>query len=305
MEKLLIYFTDSVLRAPTIGCMLMCLTAALVGSFVVLRRKSLIGETLAHACYPGVIVALLLDYLLTHGEEYELISMLSIMIGAAISALLGMYTIHRLEKQYKVSGDAALSATLSMFFGVALLLLSALQQSYPTLYKELQAYLFGQVATMRDVHVAVYGALSSVVLVLIILYFREIQAVIFDPVFAELIGIKKNRIEALLFLMTVLAVVVGIRSCGVVLVSAMLIFPTVCARFFTDRLAPLLALAALFGICSGFFGVVLSHEASIFFLEKGQNQLLSFPTGPMIVVVAALFLCMTLLYSLSKKWRKL
>ncbi|MDB6081065.1 MAG: putative metal transport system rane protein [Chlamydiia bacterium] len=296
------YFTDSVLHAPTIGCMLMCLTAALVGTFVVLRKKSLIGETLSHACYPGVIIALFIERLFFSAENHELVQMLIVLGGAAFSSFLGMYTIHILEKRYHVSTDAALSATLSIFFGIGLLLLSGLQQEYPSLYKDLQSYLFGQVATMRDIHVMVYAILASFVLLLIFLYFREIQAVIFDSTFADIVGISLKKIETLLFVMVVLAVVIGIRSCGVVLISAMLIFPAAAARQCSHNLIAVLGIAAIFGLIAGFFGVVLSHEVSTYFGETGPGMSssissFSFPTGPMIVVVAACIFCIVIFFS--------
>ena len=290
------YFTDSVLQAPTIGCMLMCLVAALVGTFVVLRGKSLIGETLSHAAYPGVIIALLCERYFFINSEYELLVLSSVLIGAVTSCLAGVYLIELLEKSFRVPADAALSFVLSSFFGIGITVLSALQQDFPTLYKELQAYLFGQAATMRDIHVIIYACLALLVIIFILIYFREIQALLFDPIFADLIGIKRKKIEALLFCMLVLAVVIGIRSCGVVLMSAMLIFPAACARQFTNKLSTLLALAALFGIVCGYFGVVLSHEMSLFFWQ-GVGKVSSFPTGPMIVLLAALIFFISILFS--------
>ncbi len=297
------YFQDSVLQAPTIGSMLMCLIAALIGTFVVLRAKSLIGETLSHACYPGVIIALLLEHYFFQDAGHEITILLSVLIGATISSLLGMYLIDLLEKRFAVKSDSALSFVLSAFFGIGITLLSALQQDHPALYKELQAYLFGQAATMRTIHVVIYACFAVVIIFFIVLFFRDIQAVLFDPVFSEVSGIKRKRVEMLLFCCLVASVVIGIRTCGIVLMSAMLIFPAVSARFFTHRLSTLLVLAGFFAVLSGFFGVVFSHEASLYFWkEQGPGggmggKVVSFPTGPMIVLCAAVLFFISILFS--------
>jgi manganese/zinc/iron transport system permease protein len=308
MQSLSSYFTDSVLRAPTIGCMLMCLIASLIGTFALLQRKSLIGEALSHACYPGVILALFIERLIFQDVDTEISLIIFVLAGAFIACLLGIYFINFLEKCFRVPTDAALAVTLSLFFGIGYTILSALQQDYPSLYQELQAYLFGQAATLREIHVQVFEVLAIFVIGMVILFFRPIKAVIFDPVFSEVVGIKKNKIESLLFFLIVLAVVIGIRSIGVVLMSAMLIFPAASSSQFTKTLASQLILASLFGILSGFFGVVFSHEISHLFLTS-SGKTASFPTGPMIVMIAAIIFLFSILFApkkglLSRVWRR-
>src|SRR5690242_9410730 len=119
------YFTDLSLRAPTIGCMLMCFIAALIGTFVVQQRKSLIGETLSHACYPGVVLSLLLNRVLFDGES-DIKPLLMVLGGAFLASLCAIYFIQFLEKTNRVPSDSALTVTLSLFFGIGYLLVSAL-----------------------------------------------------------------------------------------------------------------------------------------------------------------------------------
>lgn len=278
------YFTDPVLAAPTIGSMLMCVIAAFVGTFSVLKRQSLVAEALSHASYPGVICSLLLGRVLfDQGNDWH--DLYIPLIGAAITSLLGMYCIQKLTTKYKIASDSALCFVLASFFGVALVILSGVQSSYPTLYRELQSYLFGQAATQTSVHVILYARLALVALGLCFCFYRPIKAVIFDPEFAKAIGIDVRKVEVVLLAVTVLAVVVGIRSLGVVLMSAMFIFPAVASRLWTARLELVLLLASLFGLISGFFGVYLSHEMSQIISDTGQYT--SFPTGPMIVLSGA------------------
>ena len=162
------YFTDPVLAAPTIGSMLMCMIAAFVGTFCVLKERSLVGEALSHACYPGVICSLIFSKLCLDPNN-ELGLLLSPLVGAAVTALLGMYLIHLLTSRCRVYPDSALCFILASFFGVALVLLSSLQTSYPTLYRELQGYLFGQAATQTTIHIQVYAALTIFVLGTVVL----------------------------------------------------------------------------------------------------------------------------------------
>ena len=183
-----------------------------------------------------------------------------------------------------------------IFFGVGFLILSSLQQSYPTLYREIQAYLFGQAATMTSMHVYIYGSFAILVVGVIIFFFKPIQAVVFDPLFADISGLPRKKIEQLLFILLVVAIVIGIRSVGVVLISSMLIFPAVCARHCTSTLASLLLGASLFGLLSGYFGVYFSHEASMYFYVH-HGKILSFPTGPMIVLFANTLFFIVLLFS--------
>jgi manganese/zinc/iron transport system permease protein len=267
------FFTDPVLMAPTIGCMLMCLVGAVVGTFSVLRKQALVGEMLSHACYPGVVLALALI-----GSAFEAVAM----AGAFLSCIAGMVLVEFLQKKYKVSSDAALCFVLASFFGIGLTVLTALQQGMPLLYKQLQSYLFGQAATMTSDHLWLYAMLSITILLFVLIFYRLIQVTIFDPEYATVLGMNIPFAKMLLLILTVASVCVGIRSVGVVLMSSMLIFPSVTARFWTHKLVPLLFLSAFFGLLAGFLGVYFSHIWSVQFA-------VSIPTGPTIVIVSGLF----------------
>ncbi len=283
------YFTDSILRAPTIACMLMCAASSLVGTLTFIRKRSLIGESLAHASYPGAILGALLawgGFSMRQGEGFSLL----VLLGAFLSALLGLYCIDRLEKCLKVSSDAALCFVLSAFFGVGLTVASYIQFSHTLLYQKVQVYFYGQAATMTDVHIFVYGALFLLVAGIIWAFYKEIQASSFDRGFAESIGLRMRLTDSLILLLVALAVVIGMRSVGFVLISAMLIAPAAAARQFTHHLSHMLILSVVFGGFSGFLGNYLSVE-----LTKGSSDLsFALPTGPMIVLIASLFCLLAL-----------
>lgn len=297
MDSPFIFFTDAVLRGPTIGCMLMCLASALVGVIVFLRKQSLLGEALSHTAYPGVVLGVIIAGSLSLNDTYETEIALLILFGAFFSALLGLRVIQLLTSKLKIRSDSALCFALSGFFGIGITLASHVQFSHPALYRQIQAYLYGQAATMSDIHIVVYGILSLVVLLILWIFYKEIQVILFNTEYAKSLNIHVEMIDGLIFLLTVLSVVIGIRSVGVVLMSAMLIAPAVAARQYTNKLHLMLFLAAFVGVVSAFFGNYFSVELSQHFALQYPLEYIALPTGPMIVLVASIVCLLSLLFS--------
>lgn len=297
IESPFIYFYDPVLRAPTIGCMLMCFASALVGVIVFLRKQSLLGEALSHASYPGIIVGVICAGFFEINESQETTLALMVMGGAFISAVLGLRTIIFLTHRLKVSPDASLCFVLAAFFGMGLTLASRVQFSHSSLYRQAQIYLYGQVATMTDFHILIYTFLSAIILTIVILFYKEIQTIAFDRQYAVSIGINTKVIDTIVFVLIVLAVVIGIRSVGVILMSAMLIAPAATARQYTNQLSTMFILAAFFGTLSGFLGNYLSVELSTSWSHEMHYNRLSLPTGPMIVIIASMICVISLLFA--------
>ncbi|HEX4839757.1 MAG TPA: iron chelate uptake ABC transporter family permease subunit [Rhabdochlamydiaceae bacterium] len=285
MTPLLDFFSDPILRPSTLGCMLMCFASALVGVVVFLRKRSLIGETLSHASFPGVVIGVFVSALLMPFSD-ELISLV-ILCGAFLFAFLGLKTLSFLENKARVKADSALCFVLASFFGLGILIASRLQQTYPLWYKQALTFLYGQAATMTNMHILLYGCFSLVILGFILYFYRYLEAVNFDPSFSETLGIRSKRLDEIMFFLIVLAIVIGIRSVGVVLMAGMLIGPAVTARPLTNRLSYHFALAGAFGVASGFLGNYLSVVI--------PNEDYSLPTGPMILMVSSLFCFLSLL----------
>lgn len=263
-------FTDPILRAPTIGSMLMCLSAALVGVLVFVRKRSLLGEALSHAAYPGVTGAIVCAGFFSLEGSFPLL----ILLGAALSSLAGFCLIDFLEKKLRVSDDAALCFVLALFFGIGITVASYAQNAYTALFRQIQTYLYGQAATMTDLHILIYACLSFLVASSLFLFYKEFLALSFDRPYSVASGMSSKPIYFLFIFLVVIAVTIGIRSVGVILMSAMLIAPASAARQFTNRLSRMFILSGIFGIFSGFMGNYLS----LLFPKM--------PTGPMIVLVA-------------------
>jgi manganese/zinc/iron transport system permease protein len=287
------YFTDPVLRAPMIGSILMCLSAALIGVIVFLKKQSLIGEALSHAAYPGVVCGVIFVGVLFGDSTSSPFAGVAMLTGAFLTAILGSRMITWLENKHKVNADAALCFTLSFFFGIGITLASHIQFSFSNLYRQVQIYFYGQAATMTDIHILIYGILVLFVLTSLFILRKEFKIWLFDPIYSKVIGINTKMIGLVFLLLATLSIVIGIRSVGVVLMSAMLIAPAAAARQCTSHLKTMFLLAAIFGISSAGLGTYLANELS-------THAKVSLPTGPMIVLIAASICILALAFAPEK-----
>lgn len=298
LDSIFLFFTDPVLKAPTIGCILMCIAAALIGVIVFLQKSSLVGETLSHATYPGVIFAAFTAYIFPNlqGSFFPLL----ILLGAALSAWLALQCITVLQNRFNISRDASLCTILSAFFGIGVTFASYAQFNFSSLYVQIQSYLYGQAATMTQSYVYIYLALALLIIFTVLIAHKEILAINFDPTFSKIIGIKGKWIHRTLSLLLVLAVVIGIRSVGLILMSGMLIAPAITARYLTHSLKKMFLFAAFVGMISGFLGIYLSVNLAELATPDDSIKTLSLPTGPMIILVAAIITLLALLFSPQK-----
>jgi manganese/zinc/iron transport system permease protein len=248
-----------------IGSLLIGATGGLLGTFAVLRKRSLLGDALAHAALPGVAGA----FLLTGSKTLPVL-----ITGATISGVLGVLTIQFIVNQTRIKADAALGIVLSVFFGVGIVLLTHIQQSGVGNQSGLDKFLFGQAASIVRSDVKVMCALSALVLVAVAAFYKEFKALIFDPDYLSSVGYSARGVDLLLMGLIVLTVMVGLQAVGVILIAAMLITPAVSARFWTEKLGTMLAIATGLGAVSGTMGTWISTMAP------------KVPTGPVMVLVA-------------------
>jgi manganese/zinc/iron transport system permease protein len=168
-----------------------------------------------------------------------------------------------------------------------------MQESAPMWISQVNALLYGQAATLTDIHILIYGILALCSVSFVACAFRPLQMLLFDRGFAKSIGIRAKTIERLLFFLILLSIVAGIRSVGVILMSGMLIAPAIAARQFSSNLKSVFFLSALFGALSGLLGNVFSVEIAL-------RYQIYIPTGPMIVLVGSTFAFFGLLFSPSR-----
>jgi manganese/zinc/iron transport system permease protein len=298
------FWSDPLLRGPFIACAMLGALGGCFGVLLVFRRQSLVGETLSHACYPGLIIgALIAEVLLQVADETILA-----FIGAMVSCLVAAKAIAYLEKRCRIPGDAALSCVLATSFSIGLSLVSSVQAVYPALWRRLQMLLVGQAATMRDQQavLALFCALLGGGCIW--RFRRSLKVRLFDRDFASLTRLTNRVLEGLFLVILVLTVIVSVRLMGIVLMSALFIFPAVSARLLSSNFQRILVLAALIGGACGCGGLLISN-ACAFSLTSVDGRSLWLPTGPLIVLfLVACFSCV-LLFSpreglCIRAWRK-
>lgn len=287
------FFIDPVLRSPTIGTMLMSVSASLIGVLLLLNKRSLIAETLSHAAYPGVVFSLLFAGIFF--PSYEKWNLLFMILGAFVFSYLALKMIAYLEKVQNVKSDAALCFVLAWFFGIGIVATSGLQSILPKMQKQVQMLLFGQAATMTDFHIYLYGVLSVLVGAVFYSIYPSLQATAFDREFAKSSNISVRFVEGICFWILLTSLILGIRCVGVVLMSAMVIAPAVAARQWTNSLARMFVIAAVFGIVSSFLGNVSSVLGSIYLTTPTHKVALA--TGPMIVIFGTILAVFSMLFA--------
>lgn len=278
-------FFDPVFVASTWGCIFMSIACSLAGVFALLQKRSLIPEVLSHASYPGACLFLSLWALFL--PEWEDYAFFAVILGAFVSSFFGFRSVLSLTKKKGISSDAALCFILSIFFGIGLVIASAMQRKMPSWYQRGKALLFGQPVTMGELHVAIYFFLALAFACFILFSFRRIQAFLFDSTFCTLTGLGIKGVERGIFWLFLLAIVVSIRCVGVVLVSGMLIAPGIAASMFSQRLKGMFLLAPIFGVLSVILGSYVSLKTFS-------------PMGPSIVFIAGLIALFSLLLSPKK-----
>ena len=258
-----------------VGVSLLGATSGIIGAFAVLRKRALTGDALSHAALPGLCLAFLIL------RERNLTAMLG---GALVSGVLGIAMIAALRRWTRIKEDAAIGIVLSVSFGLGIVLLKLIQNMEEVGSKAgLNSYIFGKTAGMLRGDVYLIVAASLLLLVLVVGLFKEFQLVTFDADFARAVGRPVFALDLLLMSLVAVAVVIGLPNVGVVLVSALLIMPGAAARFWTDRLTPLLIVSAAFGFAIGGVGTLLSA----FFRQL--------PAGPIIVLVGTAVFVVSLL----------
>ena len=253
-------YTDAVVAS---GALALGVVAGLLGTFAVLRGRSLVGDALAHAALPGVCLA----FLITGAKDSA-----SLLAGAACAGIVGAFLMVGIERTTKLKADAAIGVVLSSFFSLGIVLLTYISGRDDADQAGLERYLFGQAAGLAEGDVELMGALALASIVVVVLLFRPLKTTLFDPSFAGATGLPVRALELAMTAFLVVAVVAGLQMVGAILMVAMLVVPATAARQLVSRLGLLLPLAAVIGAAVGVTGALLSARGQV-------------PTGPVIVLV--------------------
>ncbi len=257
-------------NAVILGTTLLGIAAGVIGSFALLRKRSLTADALSHATLPGIAGAFLISTSLGYSGR----SMPLLMLGAAITGILGVACIHLILHHSRLKEDAAIGIVLSVFFGIGIVLLSLVQTSSSGGGAGLNHYIYGQAAAMTRSDAVLMGIIGIVASLAALIMLKEFMVVCFNETFARSTGLPVWLIDSIMLGLVVLITVSGLQAVGLILIVAMIIIPPAAARFWTDRLWKLVLISAIIGGLSGYAGASISA----LFPRK--------PAGAVIVLVA-------------------
>jgi len=252
-------YTDVVVL---LGAVVLGVTSGVLGAFAVLRRRSLVGDAISHSTLPGVCLA----FLLAGAKDVP-----GLLVGAAIAGLAAAVLMVGAER-LGLPADTAIGVVLSGFFCLGIVLLTYIAGSGNADQAGLGNYLFGQAAGLLISDVAVMAGIGAVALATVVVGRRALTATLFDPAHAAALGLRVRLVEIGMTVLLVVAVVIGVRLVGAILMVAMLVVPTVVARQFVNRLHQVLVLAGAAGAVVGAVGALAATRAQL-------------PTGPVVVLV--------------------
>lgn len=262
-----------------LGC-----ASGLMGGFLLLRKRSLMGDALSHATLPGVGLAFMLSvYWGMDGKSLPLL-----LVGAAVTGVLGCWVVLLIRNHSRIKDDAAMGIVLSVFFGAGVVVLSLVQSMPEGSAAGLEAFIYGRTASMLQGDFVILTAVTVLVLMLSALLYKEFRLLCFDEAFATSLGWPVRWLDILLLALVALVTVAGLQAVGLILIIAFLIIPAAAARFWTEHLDRMLLLSALIGALSGWLGASISA------------LLPRMPAGAVIVLVAAGFFLISMLFGCER-----
>ena len=258
----------------TLGAALLGMAAGVAGTFLFLRKRALVSDAISHATLPGVGLAFVL--MVAMGGDGRWLP--GLLLGAAVSATIGLLCVHWLTTRTRLGEDAAIGAILSVFFGLGIVILTVIQTMTAGRQAGLEGFLLGSTAGMLRSDAILLAVASAAVLGLVLILRRPLELAAFDPGYAEATGWSLGRIDLAMMGIVLVVTVVGLKVVGLILIVALLIVPAVTARFWTDRASHVVMIAGIVGGVSGYVGAATSAIAP------------ALPTGPIVVLVGfALF----------------
>jgi manganese/zinc/iron transport system permease protein len=271
-----------------VGTALLGATAGVIGTFAVLRRRALVGDMLSHAALPGICLA----FLVTQNR-----SLFALSIGALTTGLLGIALVAVITRWTRTKEDAAIGIVLSTFFGAGVVLLSWIQQLPSGNQAGLSTYLFGETAGILRRDIQIIAVVAVFCLLVVMLLFKEFEMLSFDTDFATSQGWPTLSLDLLMMGTLTVVTIVGLPICGVILMAALIILPGAAARFWSNRLGPLLMIAAAFGAAAGVIGTFLASPLPERWFGTQLLDTTTLPPGPLIVLSASTIFLFSLMFA--------
>ncbi len=268
-------------RLVVLGTTLLGIAAGLVGSFLLLRKRSLMGDALSHATLPGIAIAFAVMVSLGGSGK----SLPGLLLGATLSGVAGIATMLLIRNTTRLRDDVAMGFVLSVFFGVGVACLSMVQSLPGASAAGLESFIYGKTAGMVQSDFLLIALVAGAASLVSLLFLKEFLLLCFDDGYAASQGWPTLFLDVLLLSLVTAVTVIGLQAVGLILVIAFLITPPTAARFWTQRLLPMLLISALIGGVSGWLGASISALTP------------QLPAGAVIVLVAAALFLMSMLFA--------
>lgn len=255
---------DFIVRAFIAG-LLIAICAALLGTNLVLRKQSMIGDGLSHVAFGATVIAIALGF-----------APLYVAIPAAI---LTSFLVIRINNSRKVDNDAAIA-----IMSASALAIGAIASTFSTSSIDLNAYLFGSILAISTSELIFIAVVAVIVLATYLLLYRQIFAITVDEKFAKSIGINTDLYNAILAALCSVVVVLGMQMLGALLISSLTIFPSVSARHLAKSFKSTVILAIILAVICFVFGLTASYVFNL-------------PTGASIVIANLICLAICRVYN--------
>lgn len=241
MSLLLAPFAVDFMQRAFVAALVVGALCSTMGTFVVLRKLSFIGDGLAHASFAGIAIAYL------RGADYWL--------GAGVATVVTALGIGAVHRRARISFDTAIGVLFTAAFALGIFLLS--RSSRATV--DLESYLFGNILGVGAFDLMMVVVLGAVVAVTVGALWRPLVYTSFDPVVSEAAGIHTRFVEDVLLVVLALTIIVSLQLVGIVLVAALLVTPAAAAAQLTKRFIPMMLISAACGIVSCCGGLYASY----------------------------------------------
>lgn len=275
MEFIADLFEYSFLQRSLITAIWVGLISGLIGSFIIMRGMALMGDAISHAILPGIAISYML------GINY--------FYGAVLFGILATVGIGAISQHSRIKHDSSIGIVFTAFFALGVILVS----KTPTA-TDLTQILFGNVLSVLPSDMWLTIGIGIVILLVIILFYKELLISTFDETMAQVYGLKTKLIHYVIMILLTMATVASLQTVGVVLVVAMLITPAATAYLLTNRFSTMLILSAFFGMTSAVIGLYFSVKHNL-------------SSGAVIVLVATVLFIIAFLFSPKQGviWRML
>lgn len=241
-------------RVVVLATSVLGLAAGVVGTFLLLRRRALMGDALSHAMLPGVA----LTFVIAERAGVSGKSPVLLLLGATASGLAGLGCVLAIRRWTRLKEDAALGIVLSVFFGLGIAVLGIVQKMDTGSAAGLESFVYGKTASMVARDAWLIGAAAVVTLAVCVALFKEFAVLCFDADFAQSQGRSALGLDVAMMGLVCLVTVIGMQAVGLILMIALLVIPPAAARFWTHDLAATVGISGLIGAVSGLTGAGIS-----------------------------------------------